>query len=198
LAALLPVKPVEDSRALAERMTQRKCIRLFDKIQQAAELKAQSRQPQQLQQPPDEPQPDLSEANFWAQLYCCFVCLSYRAINKADQVARANSNSGSGSNHNGGGGSNPDDGDSSGNGSVPFCVTRDAFERYVARELLSDPNEGAAWLASIRAALLDEHNPHPTRDLLLRMIHGNAAYDEMRAEQVAERDAAEASISKPE
>jgi hypothetical protein len=103
-----------------------------------------------------------ADADLHARLRCLHAYVDKRARRNAATVVAAASRS-------------DDDSSKLSNGSASIRVTRDAFEHYVGRQLLMHPGEGATWLASVRAALLDEHNAHPTRELLLRLMLAPAA-----------------------
>jgi hypothetical protein len=156
LAALVPPNPLVDAKALVkllmvvDRRSAKNCCCSVESA--SGESKQQQPFPQEAQ---PAPSPDV---HLSAQLRCFHAYLNKRARTRAAMVSSAASRS-------------EDDDDSSGSGSVPsrHRVTRDAFEHYVARQLLMHPGEGATWLASVRAALLDEHNAHSTRELLHEM-----------------------------
>jgi membrane protease YdiL (CAAX protease family) len=154
LAALVPSNPLVDAKALVkllmvvDRRSGKNCC-----------CSVESSDGSKQQQPfPQEAQPVPSpDAHVSAQLRCFHAYLNKRARTRAAMVSAAASRS------------NDDDSSKLSNGSAHLRVTRAAFEHYVARQLLMHPGEGAVWLSSVRAALWDERNAHPTRELLHEM-----------------------------
>jgi membrane protease YdiL (CAAX protease family) len=164
LAALFPSTPLADGKALVEQLTQGVLDQLLAWISQSAVARELEQNTQPLQSQPQEAQLDPSSAaelSLLLKLNCCHAYLNQHARTQAATVAQLSSSS---------------------DGSAPIRIPLLAFERYVAHQLLMHPGEGATWLASVHAALLDQENAHPTRELLLRMMFGNGLYDQMQYE----------------
>jgi hypothetical protein len=173
LAALVPPNPLVDAKALVKLlmvMDRRSAKNCCCSVESSGGSKQQQPFPQEAQLTPS-PNVDVS-----AQLRCFHAYLNQRVHTKATEVSLLVASC-----HDGGSNSGTDTVSGSSNDNEHIRVTPQAFEHYVAHQLMMHPGEGAVWLASVRAALLDETNVHPTRDLLLRMTPGNGLYDHVHA-----------------